>query len=318
MRIEFDIAKRRLTVGGAEVAVEPLVFDLIVHLARHRDRVVSKPELVDEIWGGRIIAEATLSTALKSARRALGDDGRRQDFIETLQRRGLRYVGPPPVILGLGARPGGGGTAGRGRPSIAVLPLETLSSHASQQLLAVGLRQDLTQRLARTRWLFVSARGSAGRAVEAHSDPGEIAAALGVRYLLTGAAIASGGRARVSIELIEASNAERIWAETYERPLADLFAVQDEIADRVATAVEAEIEASERRIAELRPIGDLDAWSAYHRADALLHRFEASARAQAAGFLDAAAALDPGSARIAAARSFLSWQEAFFGPARDR
>jgi len=91
--IEIDTARRELSRGGAIVHIEPQVFDLLVHLIRHSDRIVGKDELIDAIWGGRIVSEATISSRISAARRALGDSGNDQSFIRTLYKRGFRFVG---------------------------------------------------------------------------------------------------------------------------------------------------------------------------------------------------------------------------------
>jgi len=90
---EIDLARQEMRRTGAIVHVEPQVFDLLVHLIRNRDRIVSKDELFDAIWQGRIVSEATLSSRISAARRALGDSGNDQSFIRTLHKRGFRFVG---------------------------------------------------------------------------------------------------------------------------------------------------------------------------------------------------------------------------------
>src|SRR5262250_410597 len=90
---EIDVARHEMRRTGAIVHVEPQVFDLLVHLIRNRDRIVSKDELFEAIWQGRIVSEATLSSRISAARRALGDSGNDQSFIRTLHKRGFRFVG---------------------------------------------------------------------------------------------------------------------------------------------------------------------------------------------------------------------------------
>ena len=90
---EIDLARQEMRRTGAIVHVEPQVFDLLVHLIRNRDRIVSKDELFEAIWQGRIVSEATLSSRISAARRALGDSGNDQTFIRTLHKRGFRFVG---------------------------------------------------------------------------------------------------------------------------------------------------------------------------------------------------------------------------------
>jgi DNA-binding winged helix-turn-helix (wHTH) protein len=90
---EIDVARQELRRAGAIVHIEPQVFDLLVHLIRNRDRIVGKDELIDTVWQGRIVSEATLSSRISAARRALGDSGNDQSFIRTLYKRGFRFVG---------------------------------------------------------------------------------------------------------------------------------------------------------------------------------------------------------------------------------
>src|SRR5215472_8878303 len=90
---EIDVARHELRRAGMIVHVEPQVFDLLVYFIRNRDRIVSKDELFDAIWQGRIVSEATLSSRISAARRALGDSGNDQSFIRTLHKRGFRFVG---------------------------------------------------------------------------------------------------------------------------------------------------------------------------------------------------------------------------------
>lgn len=105
----LDIAGRELWCGGQPVAVEPQVFDVLAHLVTHRDRVVPKTELLDEVWGDRFVSESALSSRIKSARRAVGDTGRDQRVIRTVHGRGFRFVAPVDVLDGDGR----GTTVGR-------------------------------------------------------------------------------------------------------------------------------------------------------------------------------------------------------------
>src|SRR3954470_9704844 len=90
---QVDLSQHELRRGSKPVHIEPQVFDLIVHLVRNHDRVVSKEELIETIWNNRIISEAALSSRINAARRALGDNGNDQIFIRTLHKRGFRFIG---------------------------------------------------------------------------------------------------------------------------------------------------------------------------------------------------------------------------------
>ena len=269
----LDTSRRELRRGAAPVAVEPQVFDLLVHLVRHRDRVVSKDELLATVWHGRIVSESALFNRINAARSAIGDSGNRQRLIKTLPRKGLRFIGDvredkPAAAAGTQAAP-----ARRllpfvlpDRPSIAVLPFANMSGDPDQDYFADGISEDLITGLARIRWLFVIARNSSfvykGRAV----DVSQIARELGVRYLLEGSVRRSGRRLRISAQLVDAITGAHHWAEQYDRQLGDIFAVQDEITRSVAGAIEPHLLAAEGVRTLARSADDLGAWELVARA----------------------------------------------------
>ena len=325
-----DPAKREIVRDGDRVDVEPRVFDLIVYLASQAERVISKDELIAQIWDGRAIADTTLSSCVKAARRALRDDGRTQRLIRTFHRRGFRFVGPLQVVdsIGFNREAGAGDIDSQppedidldlpAKPSIAALPFAAASEDPDQRLLVQGLLSDITSGLARTRWLFVTARASAARFRSLTPDPVEIGRLLGVRYLLHGSIIRASDSIRLTVVLSETAQGGEIWTERLEHKIDDLFAAQDEICELVVASVEAEIELKERQRARLRPLASLDAWSAYHRGIDLLQRYQAAHHHEAQQCLKKASALDPGSARAFAGLSFLHWQRAFLKDTQNR
>src|SRR5919206_374086 len=92
--LELDLAQVELRRGGARVPVEPQVFEVLAYLVQHRDRVVPKEELMDNVWGGRFVSESAVTSRIKQARQAIGDDGQAQRLIRTVHGRGYRFVGP--------------------------------------------------------------------------------------------------------------------------------------------------------------------------------------------------------------------------------
>ena len=267
----LDTDRRELRRGTAPVAVEPQVFDLLVHLIRHRDRVVSKDDLLASVWHGRIVSESALFNRINAARRAIGDAGDRQRLIKTLPRKGIRFVGE----VREDATPAVADTSAHGedphlplpdRPSIAVLPFANMSGDPEQEYFADGISEDLITGLARIRWLFVIARNSAfvykGRAV----DVKQVSRELGVRYVLEGSVRRAGKQLRISAQLIDATTGGHHWAERYDRKLGDIFAVQDEITRSVAAAIEPHLLAAEGVRALSRSAEDLGAWELVARA----------------------------------------------------
>jgi TolB-like protein len=268
----LDTDRRELRRGTALVAVEPQVFDLLVHLVRHSDRVVSKDELLATVWHGRIVSESALFNRINAARRAIGDAGDEQRLIKTLPRKGLRFVGnvrddePAAAASSHATPPASPALSLPGRPSIAVLPFANMSGDPDQDYFADGISEDLITGLARIRWLFVIARNSTfvykGRAV----DVNQVSRQLGVRYVLEGSVRRSGNRLRISVQLVDTLTGTHHWAERYDRELGDMFAVQDEITRSVAAAIEPYLLAAEGIRTFSRSADDLDAWELVARA----------------------------------------------------
>ena len=210
----LDAGRRELRRGGEPVALEPQVFDLLVYLVRNRDRVVSKDDLIDAIWGGRIVSDSAVTSRLNAVRKAVGDSGAEQRLIRTLSRRGVHFVGAvteqnPPAASGERAAPPPAVTAPLAlpdKPSIAVLPFASLSSDPEQEYLADGLVEDVITSLSRLRWLFVIARNSTFTYKGLAVDTRQVAGDLGVRYVLEGSVRRTGNRLRVTAQLIEAEN----------------------------------------------------------------------------------------------------------------
>ena len=115
---EIDVARQELRRARAIVHLEPQVFDLLVHLIRHRDRIVTKDELIDAIWQGRIVSETALSTRISAVRRALGDSGNDQGLIRTIYKRGFRFVGDVEEYVSTPDAIAGGQGIRRSRPTV--------------------------------------------------------------------------------------------------------------------------------------------------------------------------------------------------------
>jgi adenylate cyclase len=298
----LDIDRRELHRGPKAVSLEPQVFDLLVHLIRHRDRVVSKDDLLDTIWKGRAVSESALFNRINAARKAIGDTGDRQRLIKTLPRKGLRFVGEvreeAQRSLSLPDLPL------PDRPSIAVLPFADTSGDPGREYFADGISEDLVTGLARIRWLFVIARNSTfvykGKAV----DVRQVARELGVRYVLEGSVRTAGQHIRITCQLVEAESGKHIWAEKYDRELRDIFAVQDDIAHHVLAAVEPHLYAEEgSRVAGQQP-ESIGTWGLVVRALTLLNKVERKQNREAQDLLQRAIAMEPGYAR---AHALLGW-----------
>jgi TolB-like protein/tetratricopeptide (TPR) repeat protein len=283
----LDTDRRELRRGTALVAIEPQVFDLLAHLVRNRDRVVSKDELLVAVWHGRIVSESALFNRINAARSAIGDTGGGQRLIKTLPRKGLRFVADVREDEAAGPHQSAAASSRLplpDRPSIAVLPFANMSGDPSQDYFADGLSEDLITGLARIRWLFVIARNSAFVYKDRAVNVGQVARDLGVRYVLEGSVRRDGNRLRISAQLVDAITGSHHWAERYDWQVGDVFAVQDDITRNVAAAVEPHLLAAEGFRTFPRSAADLGAWELVARAQTHLWRLTSE---------DCAAAVEP-------------------------
>ncbi|MET4388769.1 TolB-like protein/cytochrome c-type biogenesis protein CcmH/NrfG [Bradyrhizobium sp. F1.4.3] len=295
----LDTDRRELSREQVPVAVEPQVFDLVVHLMENRDRVVSKDELIDKIWHGRSVSESTLTSRINAARKAVGDNGASQAVIRTIARKGFRFVGDVQTQLrAVAPEPGRfvqtqAALALPDRPAIAVLPFTNMSGDREQDYFSDGISEDIITALSKLRWFFVVARNSSfvykGRAVHMH----EVARELGVRYVVEGSVRRSGERLRISAQLDDVATGSHLWAERYDRDLADVFAVQDEITEAIVAAIEPQLYAAESFRAQQKPPGSLDAWDFLMRALSHYWRITREDNAAAQALLEKAIAIDP-------------------------
>jgi TolB-like protein len=234
---EIDLAQHELRRKGELVPIEPQVFDLLIHLIRNRDRIVSKEELIDEIWQGRVISEAALSSRVAAVRRAIGDNGDDQRLLRTHHKRGFRFIGQVEgPVLSAKAVDSPKGKEGveaivpgldlPDRPSIAALPFQNMSGDPDQEYFADGLTEDIITGLSHQRWFFVIARNSSFTFKGEAIDVRKVASVLGVRYVLEGSVRKAAGRVRVTAQLIDASNATHLWADRYDRELANICELQ--------------------------------------------------------------------------------------------
>ncbi|HEV2335644.1 MAG TPA: adenylate/guanylate cyclase domain-containing protein [Stellaceae bacterium] len=179
------------------------------------------------------------------------------------------------------------------KPSIAVLPFANMSSDPEQEFFADGIAEDVITALSRYPSLFVIARNSCftykGRAV----DVKEVGRELGVRYVLEGSLRKSGNRIRVTAQLVEAETGNHLWAERYDRDLADIFAVQDEISQAVSIAIAPAVSQAEQQRAMRKPPGSLDAWAAYQQGLWHLGRAIRSSNDEARRLFERAIEFDP-------------------------
>ncbi|MEI7037620.1 winged helix-turn-helix domain-containing tetratricopeptide repeat protein [Fulvimonas yonginensis] len=315
---ELDLAKFELRAEGQVRPVEPQVFALLALLVGNRERLVTRDEIIEKVWDGRIVSDAAIASRVKSARQALGDDGTRQRFIRTVHRQGFRFVAEAKVVGSAATQDATPPAEHASRPSVAVLPFRLLGEAGPYAAIADALPHELIAELARLRWLFVTARGSSFRLRGADADAAGIGGLLGVRYYLAGTVEVAGARLVVTVQLIDTRDGGIVWAERFAGAVDDVHQVREDIRARILSALEIHIPMHEAVRARLATTGNLDAWSAYHLGLQHMYRFNRTDNESAAALFRQSLTEDPGFARAHAGLSFVHFQTAFMHYTDDR
>jgi len=308
----LDANRRELKRGSELIPTGPKVFDLLLFLVRNREQVVTRDDLLQAVWEGRIVSDSTLTSHINAVRKAIGDTGKDQRLIRTVSRKGIRFVGeiveeelPERASV---TEPGIASErptlALPDAPSIAVLPFRNLSGNVEQDYFADGIVEDIITALSRIRWLFVIAHNSSftykGRMV----DEGQVGRELGVRYIVKGSVRRSESRIRISGQLIDASAGTHLWADRFEGRPDDIFELQDQIATSIVGAITSQLERAEIERARRKPTGSLNAYDTYLRAMPHLHRGTREAINEALPLFYEAMLIDP---EFASAHAMAAW-----------
>jgi TolB-like protein len=305
----LDAEAELLFRGKEPIALGQRAVALLKVLVERAGAPVSKDALIEAVWSGHAIEGSNLTVQIAALRRVLQQESGGDRWIETLPRRGYRFIGPavtregdrPPVVAPKEANQSGAAVVADSAstpmvpdiPSIAVLPFENLSGDAEQDYFADGVVEEIIMALSRFRHLFVIARNSSfifkGRAVNVKQVGNE----LGVRYVLEGSIRKASNRVRISGQLIDAATGNHLWADRFDGALEDIFDLQDQIAASVVGAMTPNLEQAEIERSRHKPTESLDAYDLYLRGIATVNRATRQANAEALRLFYEAIKLDP-------------------------
>jgi len=318
---DFELATERyeLRRNGIALHVEPLVFDLILFLLRSPGRVVSREEIVDRVWQGRLVSESTIDGCIKSARRILGDSGDNQSYIRTVRGRGFEFAAP---VTGLDESsvnssreltqedPGEGAATNQAslsghplatnvspsgtapRPVLAVFPFANQSTDADDYF-ADGLTEDIVTNLSRFRDLRVIAAGSTLQFKGRSINLPEFCRQMRAAYVVQGSVRRAAGRIRITVQLIDGVSCVQLWGDRYDRDMGDIFDLQDELTRRIAATLGVKMQDVSLERAMAKGPLELDSYDCVLRARRYTSALSAEMHAEARDLLERAVELDP-------------------------
>lgn len=318
----LDTSIYELHRSGERVAIEPQVFNLLQHLIRNRDQVVSKDDLIGAVWDGRAVSDTTLSSRIFAARKAVGDTGEAQAVIRTVPRRGFRFIGDvsseDEELLPTGPADGedpekepddreahagsilpGSHTLAAAvdkhpatmTPTLAVLPLKNLSAGLDEYF-SDGLTEDIIANLSYFSELRVIASSSSFQFKTRAITLIELATELNADYIVDGSVRRAGGRLRITVQLIDAASGVSLWADQYDREMEDIFAVQDEVTHMIAASLGVKTQDAALKRALRKSPAELDAYDCLLHARRYTTTLSAKMHAEARDLLEKAIALD--------------------------
>jgi TolB-like protein/Flp pilus assembly protein TadD len=282
--VEPDL--NRVSKADKTIQIEPKVIEVLVCMANKPGEVLSKKEIMRSVWHDTYVGEDVLLYAISTLRRALGDDARSPHLIETIPRRGYRLIAP--VTHAAPPKP---------QPVVAILAFADMSAEKDQEHFCDGISEEITANLSRVRDLRVVARTSAFAFKGRCEDVRTIGRSLGASAVLEGSVRKSGNQLRITAQLTSAEDGCHLWSARYDRELKDVFAIQDEIARNIATALKIALSPGETDAARCVPTTDLQAYDYYLRGRQFFFQYKRRGVEFALRMFSQAIELDPRFAR---------------------
>jgi TolB-like protein/Tfp pilus assembly protein PilF len=285
-----------LTRNGVNHPIEPQVFDLLVYLIENKHRVVTREELLERLWHGRIVSDSAINARLKEARKAIGDTGKQQRVIKTLHRRGYQFIADV-VVTSNDTQQNKFSTSKQvsksGKPSIAVLRFNNLTSDPEQAYFSDGMATNICSRLSRIRSLQV--KSGIGYDL-AKTTLAEVALELEVKYVLSGSVQREADHVRVFVELTEGVSGDIRWSEHFDRRGREVIDIQDDIAQEITGTMWSNrgmIREAERDRLARKPTSDFNAFDYILKGISYKEQYRAETLVHAHECFDKAIELDP-------------------------
>ena len=289
--IQIDTLNYQLSENGKTIDIEPQAFDLIAYLITHRERLVTRQEIFDNLWSGRIVTDDSLSSLIKKARKLLGDDGKKQNIIKTIHGRGYQFIADIEEIDAQ-HQPVESSTIdlnSKVNKSIAVLAFTDFSPKQDQQYFSDGISEELINLLAKVSELRVISRTSSFSFKTKTNTAEEIGKLLNVTHLLEGSIRKSGNNIRITTQLIRVSDESHLWSETFNETMDDIFRIQDEIANVVIQKLKILLQVDSTKTTKVNP----DAYILYLKAKYFTHQHNPESNHQAETIIKESISVDP-------------------------
>jgi len=289
-RFRFETLTARLWQDNREIKLTRKAAAVLGLLVDRVGQPVTKQELFASVWSNTIVSDDALVTCIQELRKALGDDAKQPRYIETRHRSGYLFVAK--VSQGTQARPDELAVPAQDATAIAVLPFMDMSPDRDQDYFCEGLAEELIDALTHVDGLRVAARSSSFQFRGVGMDAREVGRRLGVGALLEGSVRKAGDRLRITVQLIDVAMGYHKWSQLFERNIGDVFAIQDEIAETVATTLRGGALSQRERHAVRRPQTAAEPYEYFLRGRQRLHRMQQPDMDQSQQMFERAIALD--------------------------
>jgi len=268
----LEQAQQRLLYRGEPVALKPKILDLLLFLIQSRGKLVAKDDLMRKIWPDTIVEENNITVSMSILRKTLGEDRNNPQFIQTVPRRGYRFVADvielsTDQITTGETRHTGALAESEEAPidSLAVLPLESLEKDPNVEYLSDGIAESIIDLLSRIPKLRVLARSTVFRFKAKEIDPQEVGRLLNIRAVMMIRVIRLGDKLIIRSELVKVSDGSQLWGEQYNRSASDILAIQEEIARAITESLKFKLTSSDHISLARHPTENIEAYNLYLR-----------------------------------------------------